>query len=89
MKAELALYKPEIQGNELEQYADKVADSVFIPLAEFDLFWLSLIEGNEAYWAAETQRVIEKWMKPEEDEVEEKKSRFVQVYPSPNYERKA
>lgn len=56
------------ERGELEIYADQVADKVFIPLAEFDVWWLELIQGNEPYWAAEARRIVEKWTRPEEEE---------------------
>lgn len=88
MTTELTVYRPEVKGNELEEYADKVADSVFVPLAEFDMLFLESLQPYPQAYEATARFLIERWADPpEEDEVKKPKSK-VQVFPNPRYERK-
>lgn len=54
--------------NELEQYADEVAQRVFEPLYKNDLFWLDHLEqsGNQLAYYAYLYELIDTWTVPDE-----------------------
>jgi hypothetical protein len=69
LNTELAITDQDCQeDNQLEAYADQVANEVFKPLYETDNFLLSRLQSNQCAYAAFARELVARWTVPDEEQ---------------------